>query len=243
MKVNIRFYTYYKKAACLCIFIVLALMLCRKPYSNLCSIGDFTVEYNKNGIQVTEVTDYELLSDRMRGYICNAYEVSLIGNKDDNLLYGSSFKGKCRVSFYFDTNLDETFRFMPCIYLYDDETQLLHELPTEVIGNRAVAEVDGSGVYVLLNKVYVDNLIYLSCEQYSDMSSSDRNQDGITDGDANLISSGVIRTGTNIIFNNMDWNELDSDCDGLLNSQEVEIVDSGDYVYLKVYSFPDIYDE
>ena len=198
---KIRFYNSYLKAACVCALLILGISVFHNPYAYTYQNHNFMVESNRKGVGVAEIKDYALLSDRMRGYICNAYEVSVTGVRDDNM------------------------RFLPCIYLYDDSTQLLTKLPTKIVGNKAIAKVTGSGIYVLLNKIYIDNLVNLSAEQYHSMSSSDRNQDGITEGDANLISAGVLRTGTNIMFNNIDWCELDSDNDGLLNSEEVDIAD------------------
>lgn len=239
---KIRFYNSYLKAACVCALLILGISVFHNPYAYTYQNHNFMVESNRKGVGVAEIKDYALLSDRMRGYICNAYEVSVTGVRDESLLFGSSFKDKTQVSFTFHNDLDDNMRFLPCIYLYDDSTQLLTKLPTKIVGNKAIAKVTGSGIYVLLNKIYIDNLVSLSAEQYHSMSSSDRNQDGITEGDANLISAGVLRTGTNIMFNNIDWCELDSDNDGLLNSEEVEIVDSGGFMYLKVHSFPDIAD-
>ena len=62
------------------------------------------------------------------------------------------FRGNAHLTFEFDKGLWEKEGFEPCIYHYDEDTQILTEVDTVVTKNKASATVDHFSTYVLLDK-------------------------------------------------------------------------------------------
>ena len=99
-------------------------------------------------LEVAPAVDHPILTSDMPGYIDAPFEFSVEGNLDG---YSAT------ISFSFD---NETISddFIPCIYYYDEETQILEELPTTVSGNVASTTVSHFSTYILLNKVEFDKV-------------------------------------------------------------------------------------
>lgn len=92
-------------------------------------------------LEVREAEDPLLLNDSVPGYIGAAYDFSVDG----------SFE-QATISFTFDESLLEDESFVPAIYYFNEETQLLEKLETVVEGNTASAVVTHFSTYILLNQ-------------------------------------------------------------------------------------------
>ena len=111
-----------------------------------------SVEIDLSGTQIetlsVEETEHKMLLDEtLPGYIGAAFDFSVEGTFDQAI-----------ISFTFDEALipDET--FVPTIYYFNEETQCLEELPTEINGNVASTTVTHFSTYVLLNKIEFDKV-------------------------------------------------------------------------------------
>ena len=111
------------------------------------------VELNVTGeraelLTISQVEDEAFLNNKIPGYIGSAYDFSLAGNEFDTAV----------MSFTFDKELLNNEEFVPTIYYFNEETQLLEELETTVEGNVAHATVTHFSKYILLNKTEFDSV-------------------------------------------------------------------------------------
>ncbi len=100
-------------------------------------------------LEISPIIDHGILNSDMPGYIDIPFELTV-----DNNLQGES----ATIQFTFDNTLTQRSEFNPCIYYYDEQTQLLQELPTTIIGNTASTEVTHFSTYILLNKTEFDKV-------------------------------------------------------------------------------------
>lgn len=100
-------------------------------------------------IQVVEYSDNPLLSPSIAGYMGNAYSL-VIEDKIDGRLF---FRYNTEV--YGMVNED----FKPCIYYFNEESQLLEEVSYESGGDGCVVgKVNKKGTYILLDKIEYDKI-------------------------------------------------------------------------------------
>ncbi|HPY84047.1 MAG TPA: VWA domain-containing protein [Ruminococcus flavefaciens] len=92
-------------------------------------------------------SDNMLLDEGIPGYIGPAFNFETEGDIDS-----------ATISFEFDEALLADEDFEPVIYYFNEETQLLEELPTTVEGNKASTVVPHFSTYILLNKKDVDKM-------------------------------------------------------------------------------------
>ncbi len=92
-------------------------------------------------------SDNMLLDEGIPGYIGPAFNFETEGDIDS-----------ATISFEFDEALLADEDFEPVIYYFNEETQLLEELPTTVEGNTASTVVPHFSTYILLNKKDVDKM-------------------------------------------------------------------------------------
>ena len=88
---------------------------------------------------------HELLNKTMIGYIGAPFEFKADGE----------FK-EATISFEFDKSILNKEDFEPCIYYFNENTQLLEELDSVIVGNKVSAKVRHFSIYVLANKVAID---------------------------------------------------------------------------------------
>ena len=100
-------------------------------------------------LEVAPIVDHAILTSDIPGYIDVPFEFTV----DDNLQGQSA-----TICFTFDEALAKKTEFDPCIYYYNEQTQLLEELPTTVVGNTASVEVTHFSTYILLNKTQFDTV-------------------------------------------------------------------------------------
>lgn len=126
-------------------------------------VRDYTLE--AMGIQGTQVTpSLRIEADRktlrtlrvepredgminfaIPGYIGEAFDFKMDGTFQSAAL-----------SMKFDPALLQQENFVPAIYYFNEETQMLEELPTTVEGNVATAQLEHFSTYILLNKTAFD---------------------------------------------------------------------------------------
>ena len=120
---------------------------------NLVSL-EVDVELNKDqvlsaDIEALTASDNFLLSPSLTGYLGNAYRFTLDGEADAVLTF------RYNTDVYGLSN-DE---FLPCIYSFDEDTQLFTELECENTEDGALqTKVNKEGIYILLNKIEHDKL-------------------------------------------------------------------------------------
>ncbi|MCM1083311.1 MAG: VWA domain-containing protein [Clostridium sp.] len=88
-----------------------------------------------------EPADDLLFNDTVPGYIGSPFRFEIDGTFE-----------QANISFAFDSRYLNDEKFLPTIYYYNVETQLLEELPTTVDGNVASTVTTHFSIYVLLNK-------------------------------------------------------------------------------------------
>lgn len=93
---------------------------------------------------VNRVNDKRLFPENMPGYMGSAYEFNVAGEFDSAL-----------IRFQFDKESIDR-KGVPTIYYYNEEEQILEELPTTVNGNIAEATVSHFSKYILINKTLFD---------------------------------------------------------------------------------------
>lgn len=93
-----------------------------------------------NSLMVARHEDDFLFPDDMAGRISGAYDFKVDG----------SF-ASAKISFQFDDSLRENLDFIPAIYYFNEEEQILEFMPTSVIGNTASIEVSHFSKYILLD--------------------------------------------------------------------------------------------
>lgn len=99
-------------------------------------------------MQMTTVENDTFLSAEIPGYITSAYNLSMDGEFDSATL-----------SFEFNENNLNTDDFLPAIYYYDEENQILEEVSNQRInGNVISAVLDHFSKYILLNKKEFDKV-------------------------------------------------------------------------------------
>lgn len=99
-------------------------------------------------LAVEPVVDHPILNTSIPGYIDVPFEFTV----EDNLQGASA-----TISFTLDSAAVSP-DCDPAIYYYDDATQLLQELPTQVSGNVVSATVDHFSTYILLNRTLFDQV-------------------------------------------------------------------------------------
>lgn len=99
-------------------------------------------------LSVTENNDDVFFSSDIPGYIGSAYDFSLSGKSFDS----------AKISFKFDKSLLNDKTFVPVIYYFNEDTQMLEELETIVEGNTASTTVNHFSTYILLNKTEFDKI-------------------------------------------------------------------------------------
>ena len=100
-------------------------------------------------IQPVSILDNPLLSYSVAGYLGSAYDFSTKGTFES-----------ATITFTYDTTLGTIGdKFEPRIYYYNEETQLLEELPNQTVEEGKVsASVEHFSTYILLNKVEFDKV-------------------------------------------------------------------------------------
>ena len=98
-------------------------------------------------LEIEPVNDNILLNEDMPGYIGSAFDFST----DEDF-------ESATISFDFDKKLLSQNNFIPTIYYFNEETQMLEELETTITGNKASAVVSHFSTYVLLNKEEFDKV-------------------------------------------------------------------------------------
>lgn len=120
---------------------------------NLVSL-EVDVELNKEQILSTDIkaltsSDNFLLSPMLAGYLGWAYRYIVDGEVDSVLTFRYNTEVYGPIS-------DE---FQPCIYSFDEDTQLFTEIASENIEEGAIqGKVNKEGIYILLNKIEHDKL-------------------------------------------------------------------------------------
>lgn len=94
-----------------------------------------------NSLVVEPVEDLYFLDDTIPGYIGSPFEFEV----------GCDFSA-ATLTFEFDSSYLDDEDFVPAIYHFDEENQVLEELDTMVEGNKATATTNHFSIYVLLNK-------------------------------------------------------------------------------------------
>jgi hypothetical protein len=91
-------------------------------------------------LEIEYLSNHDELTKWVSGYIFPAFEIKTEGNLE-----------YAKLTITLDENLFED-DFSPMLYQYDEETQCFDEIETTVDGNVLSAEIDGSGIYMFLNK-------------------------------------------------------------------------------------------
>lgn len=118
--------------------------------------NEVSVKVNLTGEQagsllVVPDTENSNLNESIPGYISQAYSFTVDG----------TFEGNAEISFSFDKNLfNEEGSFIPTVYYYNEEAQILEELETVIDFDKGVATATVShfSTYILLNKVEFDKV-------------------------------------------------------------------------------------
>ena len=97
--------------------------------------------YAVDSLVVEPVENMILLDETVPGYIGNPFNFEIDGDFES-----------ATISFEFDESYLKEENFVPAIYYFNEETQLLEELETTVDGNKAFAQTTHFSTYVLLNK-------------------------------------------------------------------------------------------
>jgi peroxiredoxin len=130
------------------------------------------------------------------------------------------------LSIQFEPSLLQDSQVEPAIFYFNEDTQLLEELPTEISGNTASAELTHFSSY-LLKLPEPEPILHADVIQ-DDGSDIDSNGDGITDNYLRLLIDGTLRTGTGQTIlegGNFDFLNADTDWDDddILNGEEIKI--------------------
>lgn len=98
-------------------------------------------------LTVSPVDDETIFSEDIPGYIDVGYNFKINGEFE-----------KAQISFEFNEELGSE-SFLPCIYYYNEKTQLLEEVPEQTIeGNVVSVDVTHFSKYILLNKIDFDKV-------------------------------------------------------------------------------------
>lgn len=118
--------------------------------------SDVTASVNIDGLtgeqaeslSIEPVDNYVLLDDRIPGYIDCAFNFSVSGSFDTAI-----------ISFEFDESLLNDEDFVPRIYYFNEQTQVLEELQNQTLqGNVISVETSHFSKYILLNKTDFDSV-------------------------------------------------------------------------------------
>lgn len=96
-------------------------------------------------LSVTQVDNNNFFNEDMPGYIGAAYDFYVDGNFES-----------ATISFEFESELLSDENFVPVIYYFNENTQMIEALETTVEGNIASAVVSHFSTYILLNKSEVE---------------------------------------------------------------------------------------
>ena len=176
-----------------------------------------------------------LLDSSVPGYMGAAFEVSADDEDIKNV----------DISFKSDKKLDEDKNRAPVIYSFDKDTQLLTELKTTVKGDTASATAEKGSAFILLDKKEYDKVWSARIEKEPE-NAPDKNKDKLSDNYTKLICDGTLRMGTGREnpFRVSGYTleklqaEADADGDGLMNGDEIEVVQKGSGAYIKMKSDP-----
>ena len=114
-------------------------------------------------LEVSKVDDELLFPETMPGYIGGAYEFKCDGTFEE-----------AAISFKFDEKLLNDNDFDPVIYYFNEKTQMLEALDTEVEGNVATAKTPHFSKYILVNrKVYEDSFTWQDVWDVNDYSNAE----------------------------------------------------------------------
>ncbi len=166
-----------------------------------------------------DVTTNSFFSKTIAGYLGCAYEFT-----------AEEPVKNAKLTFLYDTSLGIVSNsFQPRIYLFDEDTQCLEELPNQTVSDGSVTvDVEHFSTYILLNKTEFDKefLVDTTTIELMAGSTTDSNGDGILDCYDELIYNGQISLGnTAKTFMGINFGDLpaDADGDGLLNGDELII--------------------
>ncbi len=180
-------------------------------------------------ISAVDMEESVLLSKNIPGYIGSAYEFTTSGS----ISYAS-------ISFTYPSDMPyPSSTFSPRIYYVNEENGVLEELPYQYSYGRTVsAEVYHFSKYILLNKFEYDRAWSTRIHTPSSAAvanvniTADSNGDGISDYYSQLIYEGKLlsSTGANVFEGvNFSAEKSDADGDGLLNGEEIVIVNEGGF--------------
>ena len=200
------------------------------------------VEVNTDASNAESLVIYEystlLLNEETPGYIGSAFEFNINGDIES-----------VKLSFELDESWFKRKEYDPCIYYFNEDTQLLEELETEIDGNVLSTTVSHFSVYVVLNRIEVNDVFMGElADDFKNVNEEIREfketiGDGLTNYEKSLIESGVLKTGTGVsLFDGVDfslWRDNpDADGDGLLNGEEVSVEIVNGHVYIRLKSDP-----
>ncbi len=170
-----------------------------------------------------------VFSPSIPGYIDNGYDITLNGEFDT-----------AEVKFKYDTANIICEEFQPRVYYFNEETQMFEELPNQIVENGIVSvNINHFSKYILLNKYEYDNA-WNGVSNVGSLAFVDFNDDKLNDKYAEMIYNGeiLLSNGSNEL-KGFDLNSSsDYDGDGLLNGEEIEIVEDVNRIYVKMKSNP-----
>jgi uncharacterized repeat protein (TIGR02543 family) len=201
------------------------------------SVSMKSVSDGAGTLKVEHVTmeNNPLISPMIPGFLDAAYEVTA-----DSLSLESAI-----ITFSLNSVIKESV-LEPTVYYLNDETGLLEEVENQrTEGNKVIAEVTHFSTYILLDKVDFDSVWDKTITPPD--SDEDSNGDKIPDYYAELINSGRL-----VLSNGSAWLEgvldvygrdnADWDGDGLLNGEEIRVIEKDGQYYLYMNSDPLLYD-
>ena len=147
-----------------------------------------------------------------------------------NTVYDFSTDGEFEsATITLDFEGDVSDNFQPRIYYFNEAEQIFEELENQVIENNTVrASVNHFSQYALFDKIAYDK-IWVAVPKSNEVSTFTADADGISDYYTELIKNGELLSskGENL-FKNVDFGaKADFDNDGLLNGEEIVIVEDG----------------
>ena len=109
------------------------------------------VKIDPKNAESLDIETYEtmLVNENMPGYIGSAFNFSLYGEFEEST-----------INFELDDVWFSRKEYDPCIYYFNEDTQLLEELETQIDGNTVSASVSHFSVYVVLNRKEVNKWLY-----------------------------------------------------------------------------------
>ena len=183
-----------------------------------------SISVNTNGIyadtlSMNSIGDSVLISNEIPGMIEEAYDITL----------GGQFN-TATISYTLDPQLFSDPTFVPTVYYFNEEEQMLEEIVTTVTGNIVTAELTHFSTYVLINKTVYDGVLSNETSTIALIdNTTDSNSDGISDYYTQLMCEGKILTTTHKrVFNDKTFIQIqandDYDGDGRKNGDEIQVV-------------------